>query len=115
MSQDRPEQRLGNSFGAQHAHAPRGMPLGRGMLGVREFLVVEVVQQTDEPPRLRVFTELGGVRPHGGLDREHVLPQRRRLRVLLHQRHGFLAVHVISTPHRSLHSPSISCGHSLRA
>ena len=85
------------------------------MLRVGEFLVVEVVEQPDQPPRLRVLPELAGIGPHRGFDREHVLPQRGRLRVLLHERQGFLAIHCVSTPQRSLHSASINCGHNLRA
>jgi len=85
------------------------------MFLVGEFLVVEIVQQADEPPRLRIFAELGGVGPHRGLDREHVLAQRWRLRVLLHEGKSFGSVHLISTPHRSLHNASMSCGHNLRA
>lgn len=115
VPQHRAQQRLRDAFGAQQVDAPGGMAVSRRVLCVREFLVVKVVEQTDEPPRLRVLTELGGVSPHGSLDREHVLAQRSRLGVLVHQRQGFLAVHVIPTPQRSLHSASINCGHKRRA
>jgi len=40
-------------------------------------------------PRLGILAEFGGIGPHGGLDREHVLAQRGRLRVLVHEGKGF--------------------------
>src|SRR2546422_328097 len=83
--------------------APRRMTIGGRVLGVGEFLVVEVVQQADETPRLGILAEFGGISPHRGLDREHVLAQRGRLRVLVHEGQGVGSVHWISTPHRSLH------------
>src|SRR5438034_409440 len=73
VSQHRPQQRLGDAFGAQQIDAPGGMTLGGRVLGVGEFLVVEVVQQADETPRLGILTEYGGISPHRGLYREHVL------------------------------------------
>ena len=115
MPQDGAQQGLGNPFGAQEVHAPGGMPFRGRVLGVGKFFVIKVVQQAHEAPRLGVFAELGGVGAHRGLDRQHVLAQRRRLRVLLHQGQGFVTIHDRSTPHRSLQSASISCGHKRRA
>ena len=84
------------------------------MRGVGKALIVEVVQQADDAPRLRVFAELGGVGAHRRLDGQHVLAQRRRLGVLLHQGEGVGAIHQV-TFQRSAHSSAISTGHSLRA
>jgi len=91
------------------------MTLAGRVLGIGKLFVIEVVQQANEPPRLGILAVFGGIRAHRSLDREHVLPQRRRLGVLLHERKGFDSVHLIATPHRSLHNASMSCGHSLRA
>src|SRR6185437_16262380 len=55
VSQHRSEQRLGDALGAQQIDAPGGMALGGGVFLVGEFLVVEIVQQADEPPRLRIL------------------------------------------------------------
>ena len=85
------------------------------MLRIGELLVVEVVQEADKTPRLGILAEFGGIGPHRGFDREHVLAQRGRLCVLVHEGKGFCSVHVISTPHRSLHNASMSCGHNVRA
>ena len=68
-------------------------PLGRVLLvgrmgGVGVALVVEVVQQADQPPGFRVLALALGHRPHRDLDRVHVLSQRVRGGVLQHQREG---------------------------
>jgi hypothetical protein len=52
------------------------MTLGGRVLGIGEFFVIEVVQETDETPRLGILAQSGGVGAHRGLDREHVLAQR---------------------------------------
>ena len=115
MPQDGAQHRFGNPLGPQEVYAPGGMPVRGGVLRVGEFFVIKIVQQAHEAPGLRVFAELGGIGAHRGLDREHVLPQRRGLRVVLHQGQGFVTIHDRSTPHRSLQSASMSCGHNRRA
>ena len=46
-------------------------------LQVRVPLVVEIVQQTGDPPQLLVLAEAPRVGAHGGLDGQHVLAQGR--------------------------------------
>ena len=60
--------------------------------GVGIALVVEVVQQADQPPGVGVLARTLGHRAHRDLDRVHVLPQRVRRGVLVHQREGSVAV-----------------------
>src|SRR5947209_15746928 len=56
-------------------------------------LVVEVVQEADDPPQFLVLAELAGVGPHGNLDRPHVVPEARALHVLADQSPGGVAAH----------------------
>lgn len=81
--------RLLNPSGAQDPHAFRRVLLVGGVSIVRPPLVVEIVQQAREAPRLDIFTEACGVRQHRGFHCQHVLPEGITGRVFVHQFEGF--------------------------
>src|SRR4029077_11087534 len=61
------------------------MLVGWRMGAVREALVVEVVNEPGDSPALHVLAELLRVGAHCAFHRQHVLPQRFALRVLVHE------------------------------
>src|SRR5438046_2975577 len=58
----------------EYFHAVRGMLLHRRVRGVWITLIIEIMNQAGESPSFGIFAELLGVRAHGGLDGQHVLP-----------------------------------------
>src|SRR5437762_2304506 len=66
--------------------------VGRAV-GVGKAFVVEVVEEADDPPRLRVGALADGHRAHGAFDGVHVLAEGLRGGPLLHQFEGVGAVH----------------------
>src|SRR5215218_9662271 len=62
----------------------------------RMLLVVHVVQQTGHAPLLLVLAEAARVRPHCGLDGEHVLAQRVALGPPAHKVPGVYPVYDLS-------------------
>src|ERR687890_2433016 len=62
----------------------------------RILLVVHVVQEAGHAPLLLVLAEAARVRPHGGLDGEHVLAQRVALGPPAHKVPGVFPVHDLS-------------------
>ena len=60
------------------------LAVGRMRL-VRPALVIEIVHQPRQSPRLHVFAEPFSVRPHRPFNGEHVLSQRVAGGVLVHQ------------------------------
>ncbi len=63
----------------------------RVVLPVGEPLVVDVVNEGDEPPRFLVLAEHARVPAHSGLDRQQVLPKAFALHVLGDERPGAVA------------------------
>jgi len=75
-------------------------PHGRVVLERRMDLPVEVVEQTREPPEIRVLAEPLGVRADGGLDREHVTAESGLLDELVQGFEGAIAVRLTGVPSR---------------
>ena len=63
----------------------------RMIVEARPSLVIEVVQQADDPPQGLIFTEQAGIPADRGLDRQRVLSQVLTLRVLGQQFPGCVA------------------------
>ena len=92
MSEDGAAARLRQAEPGQDAD-----PLGRMLLagrvgGVGKPLVVEVMEQTDQPPRLCVLARARRHGAHRELDRVHVLSQRVGGGILVQQGEGATAV-----------------------
>ena len=77
--------------GGKDPDSLRGMLGGRRPLLVGKSLVVEVVQQADDSPRLLVRALLPGHRAHGDLDGVHVSPEGLGSGVLVNEGEGGLA------------------------
>src|SRR5262245_8839255 len=85
MTEDGLEDVLGPASLAQQAHTRRRVFVGRRMRGVRKALVVEVVDETRQPPTCRILAEMLGVGAHRGFYRQHVLAKGVARGVLVHQ------------------------------
>ena len=105
VTEDGTLHRLGQAFGREPADALGRMLLGGRMRRVGKSLVVEVVQQADEPPGLGIFALALGHGPHRDLDGIHVFPQRVGCGVLVHESEG-----AVSREHRGL-SRSYCCAY----
>src|SRR5215210_3278122 len=82
------------------------MTRGGRVLGVGEPLVIEVVQQAHQTPRVLILTHFLGHCTHGDLDGIHVLSKSIRGGVLVHQSEGTIA----APGHGRFSSPS-GCGY----
>ena len=97
--------------------------LQRMVRRVGPALVIEVVQQADNAPCLRVFAEFARIGAHGGFDSKHVLDQARVFCVFLQEGEGVGTIHesllggptyraggrVKALPHLAIRSDRLVC------
>src|SRR5690606_36144025 len=94
MAENRADHLLRAAALTQDLRADYGMTLDADV-GVA--LVVEVVQQSDQAPEVRILTEALGIGPHRRFHREHVAQQMRLCGVLGDELPGFCAIHQVSS------------------
>ena len=76
---------------AKNSSALGGMFLVRGVSGVGKFLVVEVVEQRGESPKVFIGARFFGVGANAGFDGEHMFAQAFGLRVFAEKIPGIVA------------------------
>ena len=85
---------------AKNSSALGGMFLVRGVSGVGKFLVVEVVEQRGESPKVFIGARFFGVGANAGFDGEHVFAQRFGLREFADEFPGVFAGRQSDVRHR---------------
>ena len=86
VAEDRLQDVVGPTLLTKDANAMGGMPVRRRVLAIRVALVIEIMNETREPPTFGVFAKLCRVGAHRRFDSEHMLAQRFALRVLVLKR-----------------------------